>query len=310
MKSDYLYALFLILIFLLLLLFTLNLLQREKESFENIKVLYPTFYSDCFDNDGNEFTLKDGNYTINDLIKISNQNPVIINRIEVPAGWKIILYSENNFEGSIKTIYMSECLIYSKFEKVNSIKVIQIPVLYDTCNLTGGSLPLDNGMYTLDMLRTNKNSTLNGDFLNSISSLSIPYGYIITLFSKDNFMGYSVILDNTISCLETSDYDFNNMTVSVKVESVPVVYESCDYDGFSLALHVGDHTLSNLKYLMEKRGYSKDIKGNISSVKVPDGMIIIFWENDDLTGRSLEITENTSCLDSPFKIKSISVENL
>ena len=32
MKSDYLYALFLILIFLLLLLFTLNLLQREKES--------------------------------------------------------------------------------------------------------------------------------------------------------------------------------------------------------------------------------------------------------------------------------------
>lgn len=309
MISDYLYALFLIFIFLLLLLFTLDLLRREKERFENIKFLYPTFYSDCFENDGNEFILKEGDFTINDLIKISNQNPVIINKIVVPAGWKILLYSENNFEGSIKTIYMSECLIYSNFEKINSIKVVRIPVLYDTCNLTGGSLPLDVGMYTLDVLRTNKNSTLNGDFMNSISSLSIPYGYIVTLFSNDNFEGYSVTLDKTVECLKTSDYEFNNMTVSVKVEIIPVVYESCDYEGFSLALNIGDHTLSNLKYLMNKRGYSKDIKNNISSVKVPDGMAITFWENDDLTGKSLKITQNTSCLDS-FKVKSVSVENI
>ena len=76
----------------------------------------------------------------------------------------------------------------------------------------------------------------------------------------------------TVNCLSAPDYNFDKMTISVKVDQIPVIYEACNYEGFSLSVGIGNHTLNNLKYLMNQRGYSKDITGNISSVKVPDGM--------------------------------------
>lgn len=305
MNYDYLYAFFSVILLLILLFYILNFLESEYFTNQN-EIILPTFYENCYNNLETLFVLEEGDYTLNNLLVLSNKQKLNIEKISVPMGWKVILYSSDNFTGDSKVLYISECLT-KKFNIINSIKIAKIPVLYQDFKLSGGGIILDIGEYNLDSLRQNSNNTLIGDFKNSISSLSVPYGYKVTLYKKDDFAGIYTEIETDIQSL--NDIDFNNDTISVKVAIFPVIYGAINYDGFSLSLNIGNYTLNKLLYMMENKGYEKELwlKNTISSIKIPDNYLITLWENANFTGETIELTKNTKIIKMK-NINSIKIE--
>ena len=84
--------------------------------------------------------------------------------------------------------------------------------------------------------------------------------------------------------------------------NIITIYADCNMSGFSAGLTTGNYTLSQLKTLGV---YDNDI----SSLKVPEGYKVILFNNDNFTGTSKEITQNTSCLvDQNFNDLTTSIQ--
>lgn len=256
----------------------------------------PVFSEKCFDLKGWEFSIDEGDYTLNDLIKMSNGKDFKLSQVDVPIGYKVVLYDQDKFKGKTLNMMKSQCLIYNKWEnKTKSIQIYQVPVFYQACNQKGWALALDVGSYSLAKLREIRNqSATPGDFSNNLSYISVPYGFKITLYSKDDFMGDSVeIMYDT--CLK--DFDFDKTCNSLIIEKLPVLYEVCEYAGFALTLPVGKYKLDNLRYLAKKNGINKDVKAKIMSLRVPKGYKVVLWETEVLQGRKVETVDSIPCLD-------------
>ena len=74
-----------------------------------------------------------------------------------------------------------------------------------------------------------------------------------------------------------------------EIENVVSLYEDCNYSGFSADLPVGSYTLAQLR----KKGLRND---QISSLKVNSGYVVTFFDEDNLTGKSVAKIGQTECL--------------
>ncbi|MDE1462401.1 hypothetical protein [Spartinivicinus poritis] len=132
------------------------------------------------------------------------------------------------------------------------------------------------------------------------------YGYVVgKLQNLKNEMQYSnsysknVILnkvDLTLSLLEPEkerddykSYMWGKSRKNNYTSNAAVVYQHCNYDGYSVSLEPGYYKLYQLREL----GVKND---DLSSVKVPAGLTVTLYEHDNFGGRSWLLNSNESCL--------------
>ena len=84
-------------------------------------------------------------------------------------------------------------------------------VLWEHCINAGLSSRLNPGSYDTAAL---------GLADNALSSVQVPKGLRVTLFENANFQGRTLTLTASAKCLGDPEYNFNDITSSIKVERV------------------------------------------------------------------------------------------
>ncbi len=162
-------------------------------------------------------------------------------------------------------------------------------VIYSSCNYTGKAATLGPGNYY------NPFQFHIGD--NTLSSIRIPAGFRVELYDNINMLGVPYVVRNNISCLPAS---YNNRFSSIRVtynNSNP--WEGTNPDG-GISVFTGCQYTGRFAFL-PPGNYSrlKNVIGNdaISSFRVPQGMVVELFRDDDFRGPSTgRITADNSCL--------------
>lgn len=192
---------------------------KDSTAYEGMNFVYinsapPSFYSHV-NYGGWQGDLKIGTYTLSQLTAAGLTDDSI-SSLRVPAGYKVTLYSSDNFAGTavVKTANDSSLFDDGINDQTSSIKVEAYQAtLYTDTNFAGDSTDLPVGTYTTAQL------SAAGYSNNSLSSLKVPAGLKVTLYKDDNFAGTSVVKTADDSSLV--DDGLNDQISSIKVEIVP-----------------------------------------------------------------------------------------
>ena len=163
------------------------------------------------------------------------------------------------------------------FESVASLNKVHT---YQNINYAGFYSQLSTGNYTLAQLQA------RGISDNDITSLTVPSGYVVTVYENDNFGGASKTFTANSAWLA----DWNDRISSLKIvdtnSSLVNVYQDVAFGGYTSGLNVGDYTLAQLQ--------AKGILDNdITSLKITEGYKVIVYDGDNFTGASKEFTATT-----------------
>lgn len=276
---------------------------------------YVTLYESC-NYLGKTYYLEPGNYRGYQM-KVDNDR---LSGFQVPAGMKITIYEHDDFKGKSKTFTYSVSCLDNEWNDMASSIVVE-------STLPSGYNPNDyivfyNDCYSKGYSRTLGPGTYNGSDLASlrenISSFAIFGNLRVKVYTgSDNASGYSYTFEQTQSCLGSS---YNDKIRSLVIEYKPNTgggyggnygggntnsrasfYTDCNYSGNSIHLGPG-------YYQGEKLGM---FRYDISSIEVPSNLRVkVFINNEQLSGSSYTINENTSCLSYSMndKIGSIVIE--
>ena len=151
-----------------------------------------------------------GTYNVGDLAFGQDQ----ISSLKVQPGYKVTLYGNTNFEGTVQVITSNTENLdsYGINDTTSSLKVEYDPnysapvVAYGNDDFAGPIQTFSVGNYNMDKL----------SFNDAMSAIKIKPGYKVTLYSNENFSGNSLVL-NGDNNLEASN--FNDVVSSLKVET-------------------------------------------------------------------------------------------
>lgn len=230
-----------------------------------------TIYQENFTSKGHSF--EPGYYYTNDL-EIGNDE---LSSVKVLPGVWVLLFEDNNFQGRslLLTQEASEDFISGKgFNDVTSSMIVgstdtPLPVvtLFDG-DREDSFQKLTPGEYPLLQIGNN-----------TLSSIDIPRGLKVTLFENAGYEGRSMMITKSVGTDFLKQYEFDNLTSSLIIEQrdprelVVTIYAE-SFKGFAQDLTPG-------KY------YARDLiigPKEITSLKVPNGMQVDLFANDDLTG--------------------------
>jgi predicted alpha-1,6-mannanase (GH76 family) len=155
------------------------------------------------------------------------------------------------------------------FESIASLNKVHV---YQDLNYSGFYSQLAIGTYTLSQLQA------KGISDNDITSMTVPAGYVVTVYENDYFGGAF----KTYTANSTWLADWNDRISSVKISDVsgPVsVYQDITFGGYAAGLEVGDYTTAQL----QAKGVSNN---DITSLKVAQGFKITVFDSDNFTGTS------------------------
>ena len=276
---------------------------------------YVTLFQDC-NYQGKSFYLEPGNYRTYQM-KVDNDQ---LSSFQVPSGLKLTIYENDNFSGSSKTFTSGTACLDNQWNDMASSLVVEstLPpgynpndyvVFYQDCYSKGFSRTLGPGTYTGAQL---------GNMRENISSFAILGTLQVKMYtSSDNASGYSYTFDQTQTCLSSSYNDkVRSLVIEYRsstgggnygggntgnAESKASFYLDCNYKGNSIQLGPG-------YYQGDKLGM---FRYDISSIEVPSNLRVkLFINNEQLSGTSYNITENTSCLSGTMndRVGSIVVE--
>jgi len=179
-----------------------------------------TVYRDC-QYRGSSHNLYEGEYRDRDL-GVGND---AISAIRIPKGWKVTVYTNNNFQGSSRSFDESvSCMPADLNDKISSMRVERshsynqssrpshgsgsgVITLYVDCNYRGGSHQLRTGTYNADQL---------GIGNDRLSAIRIPKGMKVTVYMDNNLRGASLTFDENVSCMPAM---YNDKVSSIRVES-------------------------------------------------------------------------------------------
>ncbi|MEO1376506.1 MAG: hypothetical protein AAFW70_19855 [Cyanobacteria bacterium J06635_10] len=163
----------------------------------------------------------------------------------------------------------------------------------------GASIGLYIGDYGSSIFLVDFVDTVDLDY----GSIKIPNGMVIYLYSENNFGGTPRILRQSISNLELLGLNIAEvLSIKVRYENKIIVYEHYNYDGNSQELEIGDYNTSNLT-IGDKL---------ISSVMIPPGMIVTFYEGGNFQGDFQVLWQDTPNFDFDFSngVSSIKVTRI
>lgn len=163
--------------------------------------------------------------------------------------------------------------------------------LFEHGNYQGVSLEVGVGAYNIEDLRSVGNDR--------VSSLRVPAGVRVTLWEHANWSGRSKSFTGDSSFVGD---DFNDITSSVTVEKVVTLFEHNDYQGRSSVLGVGTHRMGDL-------GIPND---SLSSLRVPQGLMVTLWEHEAYQGAQLVYFEDAPAMAPGWndRVSSIVVRHL
>ncbi|MCA9694355.1 MAG: RICIN domain-containing protein, partial [Myxococcales bacterium] len=163
--------------------------------------------------------------------------------------------------------------------------------LYEHSNYKGASLQLGVGAYDLADI-----AALGND---KVSSLRVPEGLRVTLFKDSGFSGDRAVVTGDLSYIGDAS---NDEASSVLVEKVIRIYKDAAFQGQEIVLGVGKHNVSEI-------GLAND---SLSSLKVPQGMVVALYEHANFGGLSRVYFEDTSYVGDDWndKVSSIVVAHL
>lgn len=268
---------------------------------------FVTIYKDDFS--GASKNLLPGQYESYELGNVGNDQ---LSSIKIPKGMKVTLYEHGGFTGQKLVLtqdtragtlvankfndFTSSILVEAKPEPAPVVIVQPKPVVTPTApvapsvvvepvveptlptiyqsDFSGTSKSFDVGAYGSDQL---------GIGNDELSSIKVPYGFRVTLYESEGFEGRKLVITQSQRAAFFAGSQFNNVTSSILVERIPMVtiYQG-DYTGPSISLGVGRYNFSALA----------DI-GDVSSARVPLGLRLILFENQNFTGRSIVLTRDT-----------------
>jgi hypothetical protein len=158
------------------------------------------------------------------------------------------------------------------------------PKFYQDINYTGNYVALAAGQHNTARLGH------LGVPDNSISSISVPPGWIVYVFDADNNGG--AYRSYTSSVASLVDAGFNDMTSSIYVTRNPVAkfFSDWKYTGFNAALTPGNYNFAAL----QAYGIRND---DISSVSLSGGISgVTLYSDDNFQGNSLTLYSSTDNL--------------
>ncbi|NOT51578.1 MAG: hypothetical protein HOP10_09900 [Chitinophagaceae bacterium] len=272
---------------------------------------YVTLYEDC-NYSGPSYSLEPGNYRLYQM-KIGNDR---LSSIQIPYGFKITLYMDDNFVGGSKTYTTSITCLPAEWNDNTSSIVVENTLggnysqndyvtFYNNSSYGGYSQSLRPGSYTGAQL---------GTLRYNISSFKINGNLQVKVYlNNENLSGYNSIYTESQSYLSSNVNDkIGSLIIEAKTtqpanngnnsSSYATFYSECNYDGNALRLMPG-------YYSGEKLGV---LKYAIGSIQIPSTLRVkAFINNDNLYGQSTELTGNNSCLDYNLKnrIGSLVVED-
>ena len=134
-----------------------------------------------------------------------------ISSLRVPSGWKVTLFSDANFSGSTRE-YTADADLWRQndFNDQTSSILVMGPRahVYSDGYYGGADMALTPGRYDFDQVSAGVGN-------DTVSSVRVPKGWRVTLFSDANFSGAKKVL--TASTDFTAD--FNDLTSSILVEA-------------------------------------------------------------------------------------------
>ncbi len=245
-----------------------------------------TFYIGGFDGDPVRLGL--GAYQMQQNLRMKQDQPFAF---RIPYGMRVTLHDEMSYAGRPgKKIMFTEDTGYSVimkngFQNITSWLVVEeapVPELQATIfrdDFSGPSGNLAAGKYNYSNL---------GIGNDAVSSIRIPRGLRVTLYENANFDGRSAVLKQDANTAFFISNQFNDLTSSVVVEKIPsedlqvTIYRD-NLSGTAKTFLPGRYDAFDLK----------DEEDKLSSARVPQGMKVTLFENDNFTGRSLVLIRDT-----------------
>lgn len=271
---------------------------------------YVTIYGGDFA--GTSKDLVAGQYDYHDLGAVDNDQ---LSSIKIPQGMKVTLFEHGGFKGRslpLTADTRAAALNAKKFNDITSsilveqaivepakkqetpvpVAPVQTPEVTTTTqaepaiseptepliyqgDFSGQSKSLGVGRYSSDQL---------GIGNNELSSIKVPKGFRVTLYDGDAFEGRSLVVTGDSRASFFVEKNFNNLASSIVVDLIPMalVYEG-DYSGVSARLAEG-------RYVGHDFGIGND---QLSSVRVPAGLRVTLYEDENFGGRSLTLTNDS-----------------
>lgn len=146
-----------------------------------------------------------GSYKLSS-ISIGNDT---LSSLRVPTGWTVTLYRDHRFEGMSRVFTTSASFVGSVFnDQTSSIVVSDKPsvIIFEEPGYKGFSQSLLAGRYDLSDI------SIGND---ALSSLKVPDGWRVTLYTNYNFSGEEKVFSANTSFVGSQ---FNDQTSSIVVE--------------------------------------------------------------------------------------------
>ncbi len=155
--------------------------------------------------------------------------------------------------------------------------------IYQHCNYGGWSIQLDTGTFNSTAIRE------AGGLPDDASSIKVPFGYTVTVFSGDNFTGNSVIYTADDTCFVNEG--FNDVISSIKVETqdAATLYQHCGYRGWEAKFGVGNFNSNAIRA-------AGGLPDDASSLEITPGYQMTLYTGDNFTGNSILYTNADDCI--------------
>lgn len=280
---------------------------------------YVTIHDQC-NYSGRQYTLAPGSYTSSQM-KVDNDK---LNSFQVPQGFKITLYENDDFKGSSKTFYASEYCLGADWRSRASSIVVEGPygnqqpggygneyiTFFADCYSKGYSQSLRPGTYSGSQL---------GALKYAISSFTITGNLRLRVYlNNENAAGASATFDASQTCMSSSYNDrIGSLVIEYKTssptypttpgggnynsDSYATLYSDCNYNGNALRLMPGTYQGNQLGLM----------KYNISSIALGSNLRAkVYLDNEYVSGSSYAVNADINCMNSNMRnrIGSIIIE--
>ena len=258
-----------------------------------------TFYPDV-NFGGFPAALPLGTFTADELAAYGIKNDDITS-LKVNSGYRVVLYTDNNFSGTSVTYISDQSWIGDYNDKISSIQIYKYSsspeaTFYHDVNYGGSSVGLPQGTYTAEEMAA------YGIKNDDITSLKINSGYRVVLYTDNNFSGTSINYTSDQSWIG----DFNDKISSIQIykySSSPVstFYSDVNYGGSSIGLPLGTYTTADLA----SYGIKND---DITSLKVNSGYKVIAYMDNNFGGSSVSYTSDQSNVGTTYNDEISSIQ--
>ena len=260
----------------------------------------PIIYQGDFS--GSSKSIRAGRYGSEEL-GIGNDQ---LSSIKIPAGFKVTLYEGDAFEG--RTLVLTQdaraaFLADNNFNNVTSSILVEAPpkpqrmVTLYTDDFGGVTQQIAPGKYSWVQLNL-------GD--NALSSIQIPRGLELTIYENETFTGRSMTVRSDTRMDFFTGNAFNDIASAFEVREIfpadlAVIVFADRFGGASQSFTPGRYQLNALTVG----------DNQISSAKVPQGMRVVMYEQDNFQGYSVTAEGDIDLFQSfNDRVSSLVVEDI